>query len=183
MLARIVTAAALVVGGLAVGPDVFVRLFGQPHWQAENAAAIVATDEEAAPAPVRDKHGSAGTGRAAIYADIDGHFRAEARVRGRPIPVVVDTGATVVAINLATARQLGVTPAANARRAEVQTANGRVMATAVVLPDVTLGGIRVNNVQAVVLPDNALDTTLLGMSFLGRLKEWKAGSGRLELVQ
>lgn len=176
MLVRVVIFVALAVGLASLAPRWFAAGSADQLAMAEPESAVAAP-------PVGIKHGAAGSGRAAIYAGVDGHFRAEATIRGRRVSVVVDTGATVVALNQATARELGVQPSAGARRVAIQTANGTVQAAAIVLPDVVLGGIRVNNVEAVVLPDRALGETLLGMSFLGRLKEWKAGSGRLELVQ
>lgn len=146
--------------------------------EAESEAQIVAAAQTQ-----RDRHGAGGSGRAAIYAGPDGHYYADATIRGRKIDVVVDTGASVVALNMATAKKLGIAPPASAFRHRVQTANGSVDAAAVTLAEVRLGGVRVRNVQAVVLPDSALDVNLLGMSFLGRLSKWQAGSGRMELIQ
>lgn len=202
MLLRVVIVVALLVGLAGLVPQFLVSPSGQAAATVEPAAAP-ASDETAAVEPSgaapdeaefgarvaaageteRDRHGASGSGRAAIYAAPDGHYYADATIRGRKVAVVVDTGASVVALNLATARKLGIAPPASAFRHSLQTANGTVDAAMVTLADIRLGGVRVRNVQAVILPDSALDVNLLGMSFLGRLSKWQAGSGRLELIQ
>lgn len=173
MLARVLIVTAIVVALATAIPEVlpsFLRSTATDGSQASTAmVAEVRTPVDHA-------------GRATIYASEDGHFRAEAVIRGRRVPVVIDTGATVVALSEATARTIGVQAAARASRVTAKTANGVVEAPVVILPDVALGSIRISNVEAVVLPDTTLDHTLLGMSFLGRVKEWKATDGRLELA-
>mgnify|MGYP002021054096 CR=1 FL=1 len=52
----------------------------------------------------------------------------------------------------------------------VDTANGRTMGASVMLRDVSLGGVRVTNVEAIVLREG-LTISLLGMTFLGQLQK------------
>ena len=121
--------------------------------------------------------------RASISAAPDGHFYIDAIINGRSVPVVVDTGATVVVLTEATANQLGIFPPRSAFKQRVQTANGEVSAALVRLREVRLDGVRVADVEALVLPGESLALSLLGMSFLGRLAKFEAAAGKLILTQ
>jgi aspartyl protease family protein len=121
--------------------------------------------------------------RLAIEADPRGHFLTKAVVNGRSIEVMVDTGATVVAINAATARRLGIFLTRRDFTIPISTANGAISAAPVKLAEVKLGGISVRNVDAAVLPGEVLPVNLLGMSFLKRLSKFELSGGRLLLVQ
>jgi aspartyl protease family protein len=119
----------------------------------------------------------------AIPADANGHYRANAVIEGRTIPVFIDTGATTVALSVAAARRLGIQPAPAAFTATVETANGTVRAAPVTLSSIRLGNVIVRDVSAVVLEGGGLELNLLGMSFLNRLTKFEAGGGQLVLVQ
>lgn len=95
--------------------------------------------------------------------------------------MMVDTGATTVALTEATARRLGIRPARTDFRYPVATANGTVMVALVELGDVRVGGITVRDVAATVVPGDALRTNLLGMSFLGRLSRFEMAGDQLVL--
>lgn len=118
-----------------------------------------------------------------VEADRQGHFKVEARVDGRFVDFMVDTGATLVAIRESDAAKAGVRPRPSDYTAEVSTANGKVKAARAKLDRVELGGITVFDVQAVVLPDEVLGQNLLGMSFLSRLRRYEFANGRLVLEQ
>ena len=124
-----------------------------------------------------------GKGTASLIADRRGHFLAEAIINRRPIDVLVDTGASSVAMSRSTARRLGV----RVRRSDfvhtANTANGRIDMAVATLDRVRVGGVELRDVEAAVLPDGALDGVLLGMSFLGRLDSFRVEGGRLLLVQ
>ena len=95
---------------------------------------------------------------------------------------MIDTGASVIALRQQDAARLGIRPAQRDFTARVTTANGVVFAAPTELASVELGGIRIHNVAAVVLPDEALAQNLLGMSFLSRI-HWQYQDGRLMLEQ
>jgi aspartyl protease family protein len=95
---------------------------------------------------------------------------------------MVDTGASVIALRQQEASRLGIHPAQRDYTAKVSTANGVVFAAPIELGRVEVGGITVRNVSALVLPDEALQQNLLGMSFLSRIR-WQYQGGRLELEQ
>ena len=121
--------------------------------------------------------------RVSIEADASGHYVVDARINGRAVPVMIDTGATTVAITAGTARNLGIVPARSAFTQPVATANGVVDAAPVTLRDVRIGSIVVRDVEALVIPGEGLGTSLLGMSFLGRLQKFESSGGRLLLLQ
>ena len=80
------------------------------------------------------------------------------------------------------AAQLGIHPAARDYTIRTQTANGVGKAAPVTLDRVEINGITVRDVRAIVVPDEALSTNLLGMTFLSRVK-WTHDRGRLVLEQ
>ena len=96
---------------------------------------------------------------------LDGHYRAEALINGQKVNVLVDTGATGVAISQAVADRLQLKSVSAIRTA---TANGDAVGYLVRLESVKLGGLEANNVSASIAPGLQGDV-LLGMSFLGRL--------------
>jgi aspartyl protease family protein len=107
----------------------------------------------------------------------------EFRLNGRRTTAIVDTGASAVAMNETTARQIGISVAPSDFRYSVQTANGATRAAAAVIGEIEIGRIRIDNVQAIVLPDAALPTTLIGMTFLRGLSHYSVDGDRLTLVQ
>ncbi|MBA4807757.1 TIGR02281 family clan AA aspartic protease [Brevundimonas sp.] len=103
----------------------------------------------------------------------DGHYWAQAKIDGRAVQVLVDTGASVVALTRADARRLGVDPAPEAFTGKVQTASGVVRAAPVELKTISVAGVRVDKVEALVV-EEGLAYSLLGMSYLGRLSAFEA---------
>jgi aspartyl protease family protein len=110
----------------------------------------------------------------------DGHYWAEAVIDGHAVRVMVDTGASVVALTRADAARLGLDLTPEDFSATVITASGSVPAAHVELAAVSVAGTRVDNVQALVVHDG-LPHSLLGMSYLGRLSGFSATPGALTL--
>lgn len=110
---------------------------------------------------------------AAILKGADGHFWAQAEVNGSPVRFLVDTGATAVALTPDDAERLGLDVRALRYGQRVTTATGRSRAAAVTLDTLSVGDVRLQNVSALVIEDG-LDTSLLGMSYLGRLAGFEA---------
>lgn len=115
--------------------------------------------------------------------DRQGHFRVEARVEGRRLDFMIDTGASVIALTASDAARLGVRPVQNDFTARVRTANGVIKAAPIQLASVEVGGLTVRDVPALVLPDDALSENLLGLSFLSRLRRFEYARGRMVLEQ
>jgi aspartyl protease family protein len=122
-----------------------------------------------------------GVDKAVLHADGKGHFSASGAINGIPATLLVDTGASVVALPRSLALQAGVRLDDN-QRALIHTANGRTPAWHAVLNSVQVGDIRLNLVEAVVVEDRQLPFPLLGMSFLNRTDMHREGD-QLTLVQ
>jgi len=114
-----------------------------------------------------------GAASVTLSADSTGHFVADGSVNGAAMRFLVDTGATLIALPAAEARRAGVLYL-NAPRGMVSTAGGPALAYKVKLDRVSVGGVTITNVDAVVL-DKGLTVPLLGMSFLGRMEMQRAG--------
>lgn len=121
--------------------------------------------------------------KAQIPADSTGHFRTELRINGRKVDGLIDTGATLVALNLSTARRLGITVPQSEFKHEVTTANGKTRAAVVTIETIEIGRIRVENVDAVVLEDKSLRSTLIGMSMLKQLARFEVNDEVLYIEQ
>ena len=133
-----------------------------------------------------DMGGLRGTARAAetpaaAVRAADGHYWAEARIDGRPVRLMVDTGASRIVLTRADAAALGLDPAAEAFTTDLATAAGPVRAAPVRLKSVAVAGARVDHVDALVV-EHGLPHSLLGMSYLGRLSAFTATPTRLTLV-
>ena len=118
-----------------------------------------------------------------LESDRQGHFRVEARVEGRFIDFMVDTGASLVVLRESSAAQAGIRPQPRDYTAVAVTANGKIKAAPAKIERIEVGGITVYDVPAMVLPDEALARNLLGVSFLSRLKRYEFANGRLVLEQ
>ena len=144
--------------------------------QPESQAAVVQ--------PVYEPRESTSSGRSLILeSDRQGHFQAEARVEGRFVDFVVDTGASLVVLRESTAALVGIRPQPRDYTAAAITANGRIKAARATIERIEVGGITVYDVPAMVLPDEALSKNLLGVSFLSKLKRYEYANGRLVLEQ
>jgi aspartyl protease family protein len=118
-----------------------------------------------------------------IPRDARGHFQTEGRIDGQRIGFMVDTGASVIALNESSAARFGLRPSRGDYNATVATANGTIKAARTRLAMVELGGLIVRDVDAMVLPDEALSENLLGLSFLSKLKRFEYSGGRMVLEQ
>jgi aspartyl protease family protein len=110
----------------------------------------------------------------------DGHYWAQGDVNGTAVQFLVDTGATDVALTGADAQRLGIDPTTLAYTIPVHTANGDSRAARVQLANLSVGGARVQDVGAIVV-QQGLSTSLLGMSYLGRLSRFEATPSALIL--
>jgi aspartyl protease family protein len=115
--------------------------------------------------------------------DARGHFEVEARIEGRRLSFMVDTGASVIALTASDAARLGIHPTQREFVTEVKTANGTVRAASARLDKVEVGDLVVRDVAALVMPDEALSDNLLGLSFLSRLRRFEYSAGKLVMEQ
>ena len=112
----------------------------------------------------------------------DNHFRVDATINGVELPVLVDTGASTVALDRDTARRVGIDVDGLSYDAQVRTANGVASAAMVRLDSVAVGPIERRNVTAMVTANDAIGVGLLGMSFLGQLASVEFRGDRLILT-
>lgn len=166
----IVWAAAILLGTVGVGLGFGNRLNGVGL---QRPAAPATASAMAAPAPVDPV--------VVLNADLRGHYTVHPSVEGRTLRMMVDTGASLVALSQEDAERAGVKVAARDFTRPLGTANGVVMGAPVRLAELRIGEISVRWVDAVVVPRGRLGTSLLGMSFLKRLKGFEIAGGRLTL--
>jgi len=134
-------------------------------------------------AVVPDRPSDAALRTLSIPRDARGHFATEGRIDGQRVAFMVDTGASVIALNESSAARFGLRPSRSDYRATVSTANGTVKAAPTRLSRVEVGELIVRDVDAMVLPDEALSENLLGLSFLSKLKRFEYANGRMVLQQ
>jgi aspartyl protease family protein len=118
-----------------------------------------------------------------IPADAVGQYSIDAEVNGSRLKMMVDTGATLVALSYEDAARAGLFPAPADYKYPVNTANGVAHVARVKLNDVRINNLVVHDVDAVVGERGALSGSLLGMTFLSRLSKFAVESGSLVLKQ
>lgn len=107
-----------------------------------------------------------GTGKTvSLQRGLDGHYRSEGLINGVKVNMLIDTGATDVAISQHLADKLGI---ASMTAIRTTTANGETVGYMTRLAEIKLGGIEAHNVGALIAPNLAGDV-LLGMSFMSRM--------------
>lgn len=119
-------------------------------------------------------------GRISIEREDNGHFYIRPMVNGRPIRMMVDTGATVVALTGRDAELAGLSWSDDDITAVAQGANGAVMGVRTSIDRIALGGIELRDVEAVIVPDG-LPVTLLGQSVLKEARMVEIRSDRMVL--
>jgi len=133
-----------------------------------------------AAAPVRSAPGNR---IVEIKAGAHGHYFTSAEVNGRSVDVLVDSGASIVALTYDDARRAGVVVRGSDYTQRVSTANGFARVAPVVLDRISIGAITVRHVPAAVTEPGSLATSLLGMSFLARLQRVDMRAGTLLLQE
>ena len=137
----------------------------------------------------RDRQGSAGHRRKPASAA--SASRATPAAISRPKAASTASASTswstpaprVIALNEKSAARFGLRPSRGDYNATVSTANGTIKAARTRLAMVELGGLVVRDVDAMVLPDEALSENLLGLSFLSKLKRFEYAGGKMVLEQ
>jgi len=143
----------------------------------------VPTDVAVVQPPVASSPPRSSAGRiVSISRDGKGHFQVEARIDGRPIPFLVDTGASAIALRESAAVRAGIRVHERDYTIRVSTANGVTRGAPVRLASVDIDGVVVRDVQAVVQPDDVLPFNLLGMTYLSRVR-FSYDHGRLVIEQ
>ena len=121
-------------------------------------------------------------GTATFRRGAGGHFQLDADINGHSTPMIFDTGASAVVLTLADAKAAGIDTSALAFTTPVSTANGTGQAARVSLDGIVVGGIKRKGIRAFVTEEGALETSLLGMTFLETLSRYAVTSNSLELT-
>jgi aspartyl protease family protein len=109
----------------------------------------------------------------------DGHFIARTQVNGRGVRMIVDTGASTVVLRPEDARRAGIRIDDLNYTVPVETANGRAFAARIKLERVAVGALTLEKVDALVTKPGTLQQSLLGMSFLSRLRSYEFSGNQL----
>ena len=133
----------------------------------------------------RVKADIAGTGGQSVSSEAielrrqdDGHYWLMVDINGKPVRFMVDSGATMTAINATTAIETGVE--ANGYPIILSTANGRVAAKRAIVRSLTVGPHQIEN-HPVVVSERFGDVNLLGMNFLNSMQSWRVEANTMVL--
>jgi aspartyl protease family protein len=174
-------AAITSLGALGYGPKL-ARLVGMD--EAPSAASVTADSRPTSAGATATRPPEARPSEPptlTVAADYRGHYVVHPSIDNYRIKMMVDTGASLVALTAKDARALGIQLSSADYKMALSTANGTVRGARVNLREVRLGSILVRNVDAVVLPEGALSMSLLGTSFLGKLRGYEVQTGRMVL--
>jgi clan AA aspartic protease, TIGR02281 family len=121
-------------------------------------------------------------GTATFRRAMSGHFEVNATINGHTTPMIFDTGASAVVLTVEDARAAGVDVDNLRYTVPVSTANGQGMAARTRLDSIEVGGIVRRRIVAFVTEKGAMDTSLLGMTFLETLSRYSVMQNALELA-
>jgi clan AA aspartic protease (TIGR02281 family) len=118
--------------------------------------------------------------RLVYRADPLGHIVLTAKVNGAPVNFLVDTGATLVSLSPKDASAAGLKRDALTFNQTVHTSNGPAKAAFSQVKEIRIEQFGIDNVQVAVI--DSLKQSVLGMSFLRRLKAFEMRDGELSLT-
>ena len=179
MLAKLLTNVVL-ISGVALGGVLYLD-----HRNKKSDAAAAQAQAEAAQVTPQKKRAKPVVKKSASVVSIpkdprSGQYHYKGRVNSGYVDFLVDTGAGAVALTEADARKAGVKTSQLNYDVPISTAGGRNYAARVKLDQLSLGGIIIRDVEALVVREG-LETSLLGMTWLGQLQEVKATPNALLL--
>lgn len=121
-------------------------------------------------------------GQIELPREADGHYYMTLEIENTPVTFVVDTGATEIVLSLQDAERIGIDTQTLAFDGRASTANGTVRTARVTLRDVRLDDTSEGSLAASV-NEGALDTSLLGMSYLSRFSSVELRGDRMFLTR
>jgi aspartyl protease family protein len=170
---------ALLPAVLVVGALVGWFALGGPDDGAEAAPSKLIEAPESAP-QVAAKPAWYG-GAMVLSREGDGHFYANARIDTRDYRMLIDTGASVVALTGEDARNIGLDWDPGALAPVARGASGPVLGVPVVLDSIAVGDFEARRVQAIIVPEG-LPVSLLGQSFLSHVARVEISGDELTLA-
>lgn len=163
-------------GGLLLGFFAPVGTFENVSPRPQVAVVEPAKPKRPAPPPAQPVRWG---GETRLERAANGHFYATAQVNGQPIELVVDTGASTVALTVDDARRAGISVDPSQFEVVGTGASGPVMGHPVTIRRISVDGREVRNLDGVVL--EGLEVSLLGQSYLSRLEEVRMSGGEMIL--
>jgi aspartyl protease family protein len=168
---------ARVVGGAATWALLTIGLTGVYAYRFELSDIADRVMEELVPGEAQVGRG----GEVIVQRRLGGEFVVPARIDEVEIPLIFDTGASSVVLRAEDAAKVGIGADGLDFDVSVVTANGAAMAAPTRIDRIAVGPIIIRNVRALVARPGALSQSLLGMSFLERLRSYSVERGRLVL--
>lgn len=126
---------------------------------------VVSPDASRAEAAVQNV-ASLDDGSVQLQRNENGHFYADVDINGAQVHMLVDTGATGIALSRDDARKAGIATSIGMNDIVGQGADGGVHGEYVTVDKMSLGGKTVEHMNAIVL--NSGDQSLLGQAFLAQ---------------
>lgn len=173
---------SVIIGALAIGvamaaanrEDIYDKLGITPPPPTEKVTILTTPHEAETMRPL------SGAAVSIPKSKADGQFWTNARVNSGHVKFLVDTGASSVALTPEDARRAGIRLNQLEYNVPIATAGGENVAAYVTLKSISIGAVTIRNVRALVVPEG-LNTSLLGMTFLGELQKVEATPNALIL--
>lgn len=118
--------------------------------------------------------------RVTIEMSPDGHFWTDGEINGHSARFLIDSGATITALSMATARDAGLNIDMDGPGVMMHTANGTVIARRSSVGTLKVGAIQATD-MGVTVSDSFDDVNVLGMNFLSQLRSWRVEDGQMVL--
>ncbi|MBK9083595.1 MAG: TIGR02281 family clan AA aspartic protease [Rhizobiales bacterium] len=130
-----------------------------------------------APDVVAPRAAARNGGAVVLKAIRNGHYVGQFEVNGRRIPMMIDTGASMVALSYEDAQKAGIATFPSDFIYTTSTANGEAKYALTKIPEIRIDTIVLHDVDAAVMPKGAMQGSLLGMTFLKRLSGFEIVNG------
>lgn len=172
-LAGIIAVGAIAVGGMATRPSgeaetIEVSDHDNDNWTTQKRAGGSASVAVSSSGEVRLSRAG------------DSHFYADTEIDGTNVRMMVDSGASIIALTRRDAEAIGIDVDRLPVGGMASTAGGEVPMRVTVLDSVDVDGIEVRRVEAAVI-DTDMGVSLLGQSFLAKLESVKVEGDTMTL--